>query len=56
MAADCFLLDFRALPFIHISQEDKLTIFDCFAGNRALAEKAKSAVGTVTRGNWQRGF
>ena len=56
VAADCFLLDFRALPFIHMSQEDKLTIYNCFAGNRTLADKAKSAAGSVTRGNWQRGF
>ncbi|MBR5671931.1 MAG: U32 family peptidase, partial [Spirochaetales bacterium] len=56
VAADCFLLDFRALPFIHMSQEDKLTIFDCFNGDRTLAEKAKAAAGSVTRGNWQRGF
>ena len=56
VAADCFLLDFRALPFIHMSQEDKLTIFDCFNGDRALSEKAKAAAGSVTRGNWQRGF
>ncbi|MBR5915525.1 MAG: U32 family peptidase [Spirochaetia bacterium] len=56
VAADCFLLDFRALPFIHMSQEDKLTIFDCFNGDRALSEKAKAAAGSITRGNWQRGF
>ena len=56
VAADCFLLDFRALPFIHMSAEDKLTIYNCFAGDRTLAEKAKAAVGSVTRGNWQRGF
>lgn len=54
--ADCFLLDFRALPFIHMSQEDKLAIFDCFNGDRTLSEKAKATAGSVTRGNWQRGF
>ena len=54
--ADCFLLDFRALPFVRMSQEEKLAIFDCFRGDRSLAEKAKAAVGAVTRGNWQRGF
>ena len=54
--ADCFLLDFRALPFMHLSQEDKLTIFECFNGDRSLSEKAKAAAGAITRGNWQRGF
>ena len=55
-AVDCFLLDFRALPFIHMSQEDKLAIFDYFGGDRSLAERAKSACHAITRGNWQRGF
>ncbi|MBO7093927.1 MAG: DUF3656 domain-containing protein, partial [Spirochaetia bacterium] len=54
--ADSFLLDFRALPFMHLSQEDKLTIFECFNGDRSLSEKAKAAAGAITRGNWQRGF
>ena len=54
--ADCFLLNFRALPFIHLSQEDKMAIFDCFKGDRSLSEKAKTAAGSVTRGNWLRGF
>ncbi|MBO7430164.1 MAG: U32 family peptidase [Spirochaetia bacterium] len=54
--ADCFLLDFRALPFMHLSQENKLTIFECFKGDRSLSEKAKAAAGAITRGNWQRGF
>ena len=56
VAADCFLLDFRALPFIRMSQEEKLGILNCFKGDRSLSEKAKSVAGAVTRGNWQRGF
>lgn len=54
--ADCFLLDFRALPFMRMSQEDKLAIFDCFSGDRTAQDRARSAAGAVTRGNWQRGF
>ena len=56
MDADCFLLDFRALPFMRMSQEDKLAIFDCFSGDRTAQDRARSAAGAVTRGNWQRGF
>ena len=54
--ADCFLLDFRALPFIHLSQEDKLAIYNCFRGEENAQERARAAAGAVTRGNWQRGF
>jgi putative protease len=54
--ADCFLLDFRTFPFMHLDQENKLAIFDCFSGDRSLSEKAKTAAGSVTRGNWLRGF
>jgi len=54
--ADCFLLDFRALPFMHLSQDDKMAIFDCFSGDRNAQERAKASAGSVTRGNWQRGF
>ena len=56
VAADCFLLDFRTLPFMHLNQDDKLAIFDCFSGDRTAQEKAKAAAGSITRGNWQRGF
>ena len=55
-SVDCFLLDFRALPFMHLSSDDKLAIFDYFGGDRGMAERAKSAAGRITRGNWQRGF
>ena len=55
-SADSFLLDFRALPFMHLSSDDKLAIFDYFGGDRGMAERAKSAAGRITRGNWQRGF
>ncbi len=56
MAADCFLLDMRALPFMHLTREDKLAIYGYFGGDVSLAGRAKASCGAVTRGNWQRGF
>ena len=55
-AADSFLLDFRSLPFMHLSADDKLAIFDCFNGDRSAQERAKAVAGSITRGNWLRGF
>jgi len=46
----------RALPFMHLTREEKLAIYSYFDGDGSLAEKAKAACGSVTRGNWQRGF
>jgi len=54
--ADSFLLDFRSLPFLGISQAGKLAIFDFFAGDRKKYAEAKNAAGFITRGNYQRGF
>ena len=56
VAADSFLLDFRSLPFMHLSADDKLAIYDCFNGDRTAQERAKTADGSITRGNWLRGF